>query len=791
MRMQSIMERASFKRGFSAIVSASLAATLALSMTPAAAFANASEDAAQSWSEAIAASEQEGYSAFSSTVEISSNSLKSFPEKYDLRDPNGDGDTSDGVVTPVKQQSPMNTCWAFAATAASETSILSELGSKGNASTFDLSELYLAWFIYSQVPESFAGASQAGEGYQNNSSDPSAILERGGFPYYASTLYSAGVGPVSESVAPYKNAQDLITCDVLEPGETEAQEKNLTQAEIQTLREQGCVVTLLHYAYDAWNPSTATWGLDSSLYGQSEYTLEESYLLPDVEERGSDGSYVGPSEEGVEAVKTQLLAGRAVAIASLVDTATEEKYARYINLDTWSVWANSSIKKSNAGDLHATTIVGWDDTYSKDNFRAIGGDLPAGDGAWLVKNSWGASSNEFPNKFDWGIKDADGNNTGYFWISYYDETIQNLEAFNFDVDSDTSDMKFDYDQYNLMMVSDSTLTNSSDEETSDANAFTASEDRVLSAVTCETAKPNTDVIYEVYLLNSADATPADGELVLTKTAHYDYGGYHRLLLSEDEQIPMREGQRYSVVVTQKCATDGKYYQVASRANNAYYARNNGVVIQKVNEKESWVYSDGEWLDWKSVSEAATLGTTYVIDNFPIKGLSQERDWASVEELDSLAAAIDEAKEALAAAKISEDGNDVSMSDTWMTKAQYEELSAAVADAEAQLERAGDYAESLQKTTPTSEEVAASLAALGFTPQPGTKGDSGEGQGGPGGQQGGANAGSNASGQQTANAKADGDFAATGDNALAAAGAIAFVAVIALVVTIIARRNKRD
>lgn len=54
---------------------------------------------------------------------------------------------------------------------------------------------------------------------------------------------------------------------------------------------------------------------------------------------------------------------------------------------------------------HAITIVGWDDNYSRENFRED--DRPDHDGAWLAKNSWGS---------------AKGDN-GYLWISYYDRCV--------------------------------------------------------------------------------------------------------------------------------------------------------------------------------------------------------------------------------------------------------------------------------------------------------------------------------------------------------------------------------
>ncbi|MBR6158795.1 MAG: Ig-like domain-containing protein, partial [Lachnospiraceae bacterium] len=58
---------------------------------------------------------------------------------------------------------------------------------------------------------------------------------------------------------------------------------------------------------------------------------------------------------------------------------------------------------------HTMMLVGWDDTFSRMRFTTDpDGTFPEGDGAWLVRNSWGLN--------DYGL-------TGYFWLSYYDKSI--------------------------------------------------------------------------------------------------------------------------------------------------------------------------------------------------------------------------------------------------------------------------------------------------------------------------------------------------------------------------------
>ena len=80
---------------------------------------------------------------------------------------------------------------------------------------------------------------------------------------------------------------------------------------------------------------------------------------------------------------------------------------------------------------HSGTIIGWDDNCLASNFADSEGGIPEGNGAWIVKNTYGTEYYLGKDGDVSYIKDADHPTTvkigdkGYYYVSYYDSAICN------------------------------------------------------------------------------------------------------------------------------------------------------------------------------------------------------------------------------------------------------------------------------------------------------------------------------------------------------------------------------
>ena len=367
------------------------------------------------------------------------------------------------------------------------------------------------------------------------------------------------------------------------------------------------------------------WGYDRHPYGGGNFNMYAAYLMrwsgPVLEEddpydlstESREASVTNSFEEQFHVQGYQVLPNPSLS----VEDVTDEQRAAHVNLVKQYVkeygsvftsiyyhvsYLNSSTngyyyreKNFNNNTMysranHALSIVGWDDTYSKENFKT----QPENDGAFLIKNSWG----------------EDFGDDGYFYLSYED-VYAGWEAGVIDrVDSvDNFDHIYQYDPFCLTGATG--YKNNQDEiisKASFANVFTVESDvEALQAVSVYITAPDTTCT--VYV-NSEDGTLKNfNQMEKVATETFEMSGYHTIDL--EQAIPLH-GEAFAVAVHVESSIEKQTMIPLEMPMTSGDITNNNC---KANAGESYMsYDSSSWLDVTTAApNTNVLLKAYTID----------------------------------------------------------------------------------------------------------------------------------------------------------------------------------
>lgn len=407
-----------------------------------------------------------GYLSIVNTRSSRLNTSESLPRQYDSR--------GNGYITTVKDQNPFGTCWAHAAIGAVEATVRRERPNDYSGNTQpDFSENNMVmqnWYDVHPYGQSDYLTGQPSE------------YSAGGFFETAFAYLGRWGGPVLEVDDPYPTAANGYAThgnNVVKP-------------------------SVFHVpGYIKYSPKTSPLDHDEIKRAIIKYGgVWVSYCATESEDvnDGSGTTYTFP----------------------------------YISPDRKSFynWCSEVFGEKNYSN-HAVLLVGWDDDYSKDNFKFYSTPrkyvmpTPPGDGAYLIKNSWGTG--QFDN--------------GYLWVSYYDDNMLYDDSYAVPtVESIDNYLEvYQYDPLGLVyQFPDSAYRWG-------ANIFTATNDAKLAAIGFYSMSPQTSYTIQVYTgVTSSDPMSGTCQTGDGKAGTVADAGFVTVKL--DNAVPLVKGQRFSVVL---------------------------------------------------------------------------------------------------------------------------------------------------------------------------------------------------------------------------------------------------
>lgn len=290
-------------------------------------------------------------------------------------------------------------------------------------------------------------------------------LDYGGNRDVIVNLWSQWKGPVSESVLPYENTAVL-------------EDESYT----------------------------------AELENKADFHLENAYMFDYNDDRSNFDSVN-------ELVKQFVYNGNAVDVSFYSNNSTAYNQYEYASFCT------EKPEDSN----HSVVIAGWDDSFPASAFGEYEGAVPENDGAWLVKNSWGATLGEY----------------GYMWISYEDTSLCEFTVFDMSSNENYSTI---YNHDTFVPVQTMSAGESADENAASymANIFTAEQTQQIEAISTYITNPNTEYEVIVYTDLSDVSDPSSGIASSVTSGVSDMTGY--ITIELDENVLVQAGEQFAVSV---------------------------------------------------------------------------------------------------------------------------------------------------------------------------------------------------------------------------------------------------